>query len=322
MLPWLILALVVVAAAVVQWWSYRSHQATLQQLKQQNTESLVVQNDEHRAHIQRLKREHQKALARAPQALVRTLLPRLDALQHAYTASQQDNTTVEDLEEGLGLLWKDLCKALEEHKISLIEPTPGEPFDPKLHEAVGIIAAPTLPEGHIAQVLRSGWTHGDDLIRAATVQTVAKHQVASTLEEFPRARPPQDDGDKTGVLGVMDFVESTNAGQEEEVDEPPTRIAPVMKHQAPQDLSLDTTDTADSVFNIRPKRPGPSRDLQFDDSTAITHPLAHDDDFEDERTRVSPAAPPTPAPQPAPAKKLTFDEITDINMDVDEDTLS
>lgn len=291
-LPWLILALVVFVASAALWWTNRSHQNELHLLKQKHTESLVVQEEEHRSHVKRLKREHQKALQRAPQGLVKTLLPRMDALQHALEASQQDNTTVEDLEQGLALLWKDWCKALEEHKINIIEPTPGDTFDPKLHEAVGMMDAPTLPEGHIAQMLRSGWKHQDDLLRPATVQTVAKHVASTTHEELPRTRPPVNEEDKTGVLGVMDFVETTDPGQdlsELELEDPPTRVVPTMPYNEPNAPSPEPVTPVNDVFNIRPNQ-GPAKDLDFDDSTAVSPLLAPSNDFADEQTRVSPVS--------------------------------
>jgi len=45
----------------------------------------------------------------------------------------------------------------------------GTPFNPTLHEAMFEVPAPDAPEGTVVQVIRTGYTLGDFLVRPAQV---------------------------------------------------------------------------------------------------------------------------------------------------------
>ena len=71
--------------------------------------------------------------------------------------------------EGIELTRRDLLNAFERHKIVRIDPKPGERFDPKLHQAMFEAPVPGTKAGDIIQVMGTGFTIGDRLLRPAQV---------------------------------------------------------------------------------------------------------------------------------------------------------
>ena len=64
-------------------------------------------------------------------------------------------------------------RAFGRNGITVIEPAPGDPFDPALHEAMMTERAEGIEPGHIAALLRRGFSASDTLIRAAQVKVAA-----------------------------------------------------------------------------------------------------------------------------------------------------
>lgn len=88
--------------------------------------------------------------------------------------------------EGLSLVQRNLVSVLESEGVSKID-SAGEPFDPRLHEALAYQEIPDTPDGAIAAVMREGYRLDDRLLRPAQV-IVAKAQ--------PDKLPPGDPDDK------------------------------------------------------------------------------------------------------------------------------
>lgn len=73
-----------------------------------------------------------------------------------------------------------------------VEPigTVGEPFDPRVHEAISLEPRAGIPSGHIAEVIRAGYRAGDRLVRPAQV-VVAADATPSAPSAAPSSdRPP------------------------------------------------------------------------------------------------------------------------------------
>jgi molecular chaperone GrpE len=118
------------------------------------------------------RREQERAAeAEATQAeLLRQLLPVLDDLERALTqvpAELRGHPWV----EGMPLIARRLRLALAEAGLTRVG-APGEPFDPRWHEAVAYEPHPDYAEGQIAAVVRPGYRLGDRVVRPAQV-TVA-----------------------------------------------------------------------------------------------------------------------------------------------------
>ena len=96
------------------------------------------------------------------------LLPFIDNLERALNHSNDSS-----LSSGVALTVKEFANIIARYGIERI-PAEGEVFDPRLHEAVGLVPHPSLPAGTVAEVLQTGYKRGDRLLRAARVMVVAE----------------------------------------------------------------------------------------------------------------------------------------------------
>ncbi len=119
-----------------------------------------------------IKRVEARALEEARYAtapLLRTVFEHADNLDRALQAQPQ---------EDLQLLRDALMKSLSRHAVVRIQPASAEAFDPKVHEAVGLMPDPALPEGTVARCERAGYRLHERLLRPAQV-LVASAEEAS-----------------------------------------------------------------------------------------------------------------------------------------------
>ena len=95
----------------------------------------------------------------------------IPVLDHFDLALGQDPATVsaEQIIGGVRLIRDELLKALASHNVSLVEPKPGDEFDPMRHEAMMRQPAGDVAPGHIVQVLQVGYAMGDRVLRPAKV---------------------------------------------------------------------------------------------------------------------------------------------------------
>jgi len=75
---------------------------------------------------------------------------------------------------GFELSGRRLRDVLQRHGVLPVEPV-GEPFDPRLHEAMLEVEAPDVAPGHVAQVVSRGWARHGRSLRPAQV-AVARHR--------------------------------------------------------------------------------------------------------------------------------------------------
>ena len=115
----------------------------------------------------RLSRERDEQVRFAAEAVLADIIPSLDnldlALQHAG-----GNEACKDLVQGVQMTRKLLLEALQKHGLEPVG-TVGDPFDPSIHEAVGMASAPDIPEGHICTLVSRGYTLKERLLRPACV---------------------------------------------------------------------------------------------------------------------------------------------------------
>ena len=141
-----------------------------------------------RAEVADLKDRLLRALADAENIRKRGERDRRDAELYGATRFARDLLSVHDnfdralgnvtdgvraaapgLIEGIELTQRDLLNAFAKHKITQIDPKPGERFDPKLHQAMFEAPVPGTKAGEIIQVMGVGFMIGDRLLRAAQV---------------------------------------------------------------------------------------------------------------------------------------------------------
>jgi len=102
--------------------------------------------------------------------LARDLLAVHDNLERAL-ASADDQLKSEHVAffEGIELTQRELLNAFSKHRIEKMTPEKGEKFDPKKHQAMFEAPVPGAEPGTVIEVMQSGFTIADRLLRPAFV---------------------------------------------------------------------------------------------------------------------------------------------------------
>jgi len=118
----------------------------------------------------RIEREKTEQARFANQNVVSDLVLPLDDLDRVIEHLPKDATDeIKAISEGIELVRNHMLTALSKHGLTPVEVSPGQPFDPALHEAVSHVQSEEYPEGSIVQVMRKGYQLHDRLIRAPMV---------------------------------------------------------------------------------------------------------------------------------------------------------
>lgn len=99
---------------------------------------------------------------------IKALLPTLDSLERALQSSGGQS----DLRGGVELIYKQLQDALAKLGLRPI-PAKGEPFDPRLHEAIEMVETSEAPDHQILEELQRGYKLKDRLLRPAMVKVAS-----------------------------------------------------------------------------------------------------------------------------------------------------
>jgi molecular chaperone GrpE len=121
----------------------------------------------------RTEREVSDAKTYGVTGLARDMLTVVDnlarALEHLPAEARANaDPHIQSLIEGVELTARDLEAALGRHGVRKLEPK-GQKFDPNFHQAIFEAPDETLPAGTVSQVVQSGWTIGDRVLRPAMV---------------------------------------------------------------------------------------------------------------------------------------------------------
>ncbi len=123
----------------------------------------------------RKRAEREKADFRdhATGSVVEQFLPVLDNFELAL----KSKGSVEQLRSGVSLIMKQMEEVLEKMQVRAI-PAVGEPFDPRVHEALGSVERDDVPDQHVAEEIRRGYKIRERLLRPALVRVAhnAKQQ--------------------------------------------------------------------------------------------------------------------------------------------------
>ena len=108
------------------------------------------------------------------------LLPVVDSLERAVEAARttERDGAVAAIADGVELSLKLFVDTLARASLIQVDPV-GEPFDPKLHQAVSMVESDTAEPGSVLQVLQKGYTLHGRLVRPAMV-IVAKSPAGSS----------------------------------------------------------------------------------------------------------------------------------------------
>lgn len=99
----------------------------------------------------------------------RGLLPVVDSFELAL---KNADVKPEDLRKGMELIRKQLQDALQKMNVQRV-PAQGQPFDPRVHEAIEMVESNEVPDHHVLEELQPGYKIKERLLRPAMVR-VAK----------------------------------------------------------------------------------------------------------------------------------------------------
>ena len=115
----------------------------------------------------RLARSSAQEVEAEKEALLRDVLPVADALDLAFihASPEEDNRSIL---QGIELIRNMLNTFFTKYDVRAIDSW-GQPFDPRLHEALGVERHPKVPPNTVVRVERKGYLYGDKLLRPAQV---------------------------------------------------------------------------------------------------------------------------------------------------------
>jgi molecular chaperone GrpE len=114
----------------------------------------------------RATREQQDFREYAVADAIKALLPTLDSFERALQTGPADKSEFRD---GIELIYKQLQDALLKLGLRAI-PAKGEPFDPRLHEAIEMVETTDAEDHQILEELQRGYKLKDRLLRPSMVK--------------------------------------------------------------------------------------------------------------------------------------------------------
>lgn len=99
----------------------------------------------------------------------KSLLPVLDNLALALKNASDRS---DDFRTGVELIYRQLQDTMQKLNVQTVQ-AKGEPFDPRLHEAIEVVESDEVPDHHVLEELQPGYRMKDRLLRPAMVK-VAK----------------------------------------------------------------------------------------------------------------------------------------------------
>lgn len=113
----------------------------------------------------RAARDQQEFREFAAADIIKTLLPVLDSFDRALKVSG-DST---EFRNGIELIYRQLQDALQKAGVQPISAV-GQPFDPRLHEAIEMVDTTSVPDHQVFEELQRGYKMKDRLLRPAMVR--------------------------------------------------------------------------------------------------------------------------------------------------------
>lgn len=96
------------------------------------------------------------------------LLPVADNLERALQVADPANEAIKGMVEGVELTLKSFVNTIEKFGLKLIDPQ-GQPFNPELHQAMGMQENAELPPNTVMAVMQKGYEINGRLLRPAMV---------------------------------------------------------------------------------------------------------------------------------------------------------
>jgi molecular chaperone GrpE len=154
----------------------RAAEAETETARHAELDQLKAERDQLLDRLARLQAEFENARKRAERerienrdyvtgSVVEQFLPVLDN----FALALKSTGSAEQLQSGVELIVKQMEEVLNKMQVSAV-PAMGEPFDPRVHEALGTVDRDDIPDQHVAEEVRRGYRLRDRLIRPALVR--------------------------------------------------------------------------------------------------------------------------------------------------------
>jgi molecular chaperone GrpE len=118
----------------------------------------------------RAAREQQEFRDYASAEAIKALLPVIDNFERALSSASSQNS---EFQTGIELIYKQLQDVLQKLGVRRLD-AQGQPFDPRLHEAIEMVETDAAPDHSVLDELQRGYMLKDRLLRPAMVK-VAKN---------------------------------------------------------------------------------------------------------------------------------------------------
>jgi molecular chaperone GrpE len=110
-------------------------------------------------------REQQEFREYAAADVIKNFLPILDSFERALKAGGDSS----DFRNGIELIYRQFQDALQKIGVQPIVSV-GQPFDPRVHEAVEMVDTTEVPDHHVLDELQRGYKYKERLLRPAMVR--------------------------------------------------------------------------------------------------------------------------------------------------------
>ncbi len=160
------------------------------QLAQENYDRFLRLQAEFENYKKRLAKEKAETLKFANTPLLQELLGIEDNLNRATEhARKNGGEGMDAILSGVEMVSKQLSDIFERYQLIRIEAL-GKPFDPTLHQAMGVVETDEVPENQVMEEFQAGYTLHDRVVRPAMVMVSKRGQ--GSAESAP---PPPDQED-------------------------------------------------------------------------------------------------------------------------------
>lgn len=117
----------------------------------------------------RVARESERAVHEGTREIILSLLDVLDGFDLAWEHMSDAPSSVFD---GVQAIYRKLQRVLEAQGVTPFD-SRGQPFDPKLHEAIASLKTEAYPPGTVVDQVQRGYLWGGELLRPARVRVAA-----------------------------------------------------------------------------------------------------------------------------------------------------
>jgi molecular chaperone GrpE len=139
----------------------------------------------------RMRKEVTEHEVKAREAVLREFLEIADNLERAVSSWKEgEQKDVKSVQDGVDLVLRLFKSKLERHSVTAIE-AKGQPFDPRVHDAISQAPSADVSPGTVLHELQKGYRVGERLLRPALV-VVAKAPPASPVETSDKPAPTDE----------------------------------------------------------------------------------------------------------------------------------